>query len=141
MILAQHALEATLSPESVWKRWTEVATWPEWNHDLAGSSLDGAFRTGAVLSLRRAGGPVQKLVIVALEEGRSFTLEYTLLGARITVSHHLQPAPLGVRISQRVEARGWSSWLAAWLEGPQWRASLPGIVRALAKRIAGVDQK
>jgi len=141
MILAKHSLEATLSPESVWNRWTDVASWPEWDGTLERATIDGPFRVGARLDLRKTGGATFRPVIIQWEDGSGFTLERILLGTRIVTIHGLEPCPMGVRITQRVEARGWASWVVAWISGSRWRASLPGSLRGLARLAANDSQK
>jgi hypothetical protein len=91
---------------------------------------------GSHLDLRKPGGNPFRLVVVQVEAGRSFTLERVLPGARISSFHCLEEAPLGVRITQRVEAKGWAAWVVAWILGRGWRASLPGTLRGLARQVA-----
>jgi len=31
----EHSIETTASPEAIWRLWSEVATWPDWNGDIA----------------------------------------------------------------------------------------------------------
>lgn len=134
MILARHTLEATLTPAAAWATWTAVASWPEWDPTLDRADLGGPFVQGARLDCRRPGGGSLRLVLAGVEEGRSFTLERRLPGTRIASTHSLEPSPLGVRLTQQVEARGWTAWLVAWVLGPPLRAALPGILRGLARR-------
>jgi hypothetical protein len=133
VILAKHALEATLSADSAWKLWTDVPSWPRWDPTLERAAIDGAFRNGARLELRSKGG-VRRPTLRLVEDGRGFSLEQVVLGTRITWIHSLEPAPLGVRIAQRVEVRGWAAWLVAPFLGPGLRAALPTTLRGLARQ-------
>ena len=136
MILARHVLEATLPPGEVWACWTEVSSWPGWDASLERAALLGPFQPGTRLELKRRHGALVRPLLLRVEDGRSFTLEEARFGTRVTSLHEVDPSPLGARISQRVEVRGWASWLVAFLRGPALRASLPAALRGLARRAA-----
>jgi hypothetical protein len=34
MWTTEHSVETTASPESIWRLWSEVATWGDWNADI-----------------------------------------------------------------------------------------------------------
>ena len=136
VILARHALDATLPPEAVWARWTEVSSWPAWDASLERASAKGAFQAGTALELKRRQGALLRPVLVRVEEGRSFAFQEARFGTRVTTIHEVEASPLGSRITQRVEVAGWAAWLVAFLRGPALRAALPEALRGLVRHVA-----
>jgi hypothetical protein len=39
----EHSTETTASPKTIWRIWSEVPLWPEWNGDLERAELAGPF--------------------------------------------------------------------------------------------------
>jgi hypothetical protein len=34
MWVTEHSVETTATPEAIWRNWSEVDRWPEWNGDI-----------------------------------------------------------------------------------------------------------
>ena len=43
----EHSVETKAAPEAVWRVWSDVERWPEWNADLERADLSGPFAAGA----------------------------------------------------------------------------------------------
>jgi hypothetical protein len=65
----------TASAESIWKIWTDVPNWQQWDDGLKAAELQGAFVTGAKGKLIPDKGPRARFFIAALEEGKSYTFK------------------------------------------------------------------
>jgi uncharacterized protein YndB with AHSA1/START domain len=80
------AVVAPASPEAVWARWSDVATWPEWNPHCASARLDGPLAPGTRLELEMV-PPVGRAFVtrprlVAVEAPRVLAWEARGLGLR-----------------------------------------------------------
>ncbi len=131
---AQHTIETTTQPESIWRRWADVPGWPEWDEGLEWATLQGPLAVGSSGVLKCRGGERLPFRVVELVEGRSFTCAgRTLLGTNLSFVHRLEPTDLGTRLTHRVEARGPLAWLVGLTLGRRLRESLPRAARKLAR--------
>ena len=64
-----------------------MATWQEWNSDIAWARLDGPFAQGSTGVIKPTKGPTTKFVIERLDLGRAYVDVSRLPGARLTFSH------------------------------------------------------
>ncbi len=140
MILARHSVETCASPQAIWVRWAEVASWPAWDPALAAATLEGPFDSGSRIRFLSRERQPSEFRIGAFNSGESFTLEASLLGARLRRSHRVEPSALGSRATVQIEIRGWLGWLHAWfLRGP-WQAATPVALRGLARAASGLPE-
>jgi hypothetical protein len=84
-------LETQASPERVWRIWSDVSTWPDWNPDVLAIEIDGPFASGTTGRMTTKAGGTHAIVLRQVEPGRSFRLETS-------------PVPLG-RFAFRCEVR------------------------------------
>ncbi len=45
---SEHTVEADVTPEAVWARYTDLPTWVDWYPDVVKVSIDGPFETGTM---------------------------------------------------------------------------------------------
>ena len=55
MWTTEHSIEATGSPEAVWRVWADVPSWGEWNPDIERIELDGPFAAGSTITMTPRG--------------------------------------------------------------------------------------
>lgn len=119
-------MEADVSPTAVWeKAYADAGAWPRWNPALKRASLDGPLALGAEARLVFGTGLRLRFRVVEFEEGRLFTDESRLPGARMGHRHLIEPTPRGgSRLTNTI-----------YIEGPLaplWRRIMgPGASRAL----------
>lgn len=130
---AQHTLETTTAPDSIWRCWTNVPGWPDWDDGLEWATMQGPMAVGSSGVIKCRSGERLPFRVVEFVEGRRFTyLGRTLLGTNISFVHSLEPTPLGTKLTHRVEARGPLAWLLRLTLGRRIRESLPRAARKLA---------
>ena len=129
---AQHTLETTTRPESIWRCWMDVQGWPDWDEGLEWATLQGPPGVGVAGVIKRRGGERLSFRVVEFVEGRSFTCSGRTLGTSLLFMHRLEPTDLGTRLTHRVEARGPLAWLLGLTLGRRLRDSLPRAARKLA---------
>ena len=115
MAFREASLETTAPPTTVWRVWSDVNRWPEWNPDMKESRLDGPLKLGATGMINTKSGGKHDVVVTHFQDGRSFELESTALpGTKMAIRATIAPSGAGTRISQGFEPRG----LLAPLLGP-----------------------
>jgi len=115
MAFREASLETTAPPATVWRVWSDVNRWPEWNPDMNESRLDGPLKLGATGMINTKSGGKHDVVVTHFQDGRSFELESTALpGTKMAIRATIAPSGAGTRISQGFEPRG----LLAPLLGP-----------------------
>lgn len=125
-------LEVDVPPRAVWARaYANAAAWPEWNAEIRRASLDGplalgtrakiVFRTGLRLCFR----------VVEFEDGRLFTDESRLPGARMGHRHLIEPTESGgSRLTNTIYIEGPLAPLWRRIMGPRAARTLPDAQRA-----------
>jgi hypothetical protein len=96
----------TASPDAVWRLWSDVARWPEWDSDLEIVTLDRDFSVGATGSLKPKGMDPFPFTITRAEPGRGYADETPLPGATLRFDHDLLETEDGAVIRQRVTVDG-----------------------------------
>jgi Polyketide cyclase / dehydrase and lipid transport len=71
----KHTEYTTASPASIWKIWTDVPNWKQWDDGLKEATLRGAWAVGAKGKLTPDKGPKAKFFIDSLDEGKSYTFK------------------------------------------------------------------
>jgi hypothetical protein len=101
--------EATFEadPDAVWKAWTDVARWPEWDVSKEIAQLDGPFEPGTRGWARQRGHLGGSFTITSVDAGRGWVSECPMPLGKVIFDHRLEPAGEGcVRVVKRVEVEG-----------------------------------
>ena len=101
--------EATFEadPDAVWKAWTDVARWPEWDVSKEIAELDGPFEPGTHGWARQRGNLGGSFTITAVDPGQRWVTECPMPLGKVIFDHRLEPAAAGyVRVVKRVEVEG-----------------------------------
>jgi hypothetical protein len=68
MWTTEHSIETDASPDAIWRLWSDVPGWPEWNADIEHIDISGAFAAGSTISMMPVGqDPVELLIAEAVE--------------------------------------------------------------------------
>lgn len=130
----QHTVEAPALPDRVWALWSDPSRWPSFYPGLGTVQTPKEFKGGAQLSLMPThGGHAQHYELLFLEPGRSFTLVRRLPLATLRLHHRVDACDLGSRLHLRMDLEGPLGWLYGLVLGHSWKASVPPLLRALAK--------
>ncbi len=135
MAFREASLETTVPADRVWRVWSDIDHWPEWNPDMKASHLDGALKLGATGMIDTRSGGKHDVVVTHYEEGRSFELESTALPAtKMAIRATITPNGSGSRITQGFEPRG----LLAPIVGPMMGGM---ILKTFSSVLNGLRQK
>ena len=128
--------EATFQaePAAVWKVWTDVARWPEWDVSKEIAWLDGPFEPGARGWAKKRGNLGGSFVITAVDDGRRWVSECPLPAGKVVFDHVLEPVAGGrVRVVKRVGVQGGF--------GPLLRLFAPKMRRDIAESLAALERR
>jgi hypothetical protein len=130
--------DAPAAPEAIWRAgYADAAAWPRWNPELAEASLSGPLALGAEARVRFRTGLRLCFRVVEFEEGRVFTDEARLPGARIGHRHRLEPIATGTRLTNTIYVAGPLSAVWRVLAGRRAARALLVGQRALAQLATG----
>lgn len=132
-------LEADVPPAAVWtKAYADADAWPEWNAEIRRASLAGPLALGAKAKIVFGSGLRLRFRVVEFEDGRLFTDESRLPGARMGHRHLVEPtATGGSRLTNTIYVKGPLSPLWRRILGPAAARSLPDAQRSIASFVVG----
>ena len=82
--------KAKSNSECVWDIWTDVGSWPTWDHELEWSNLNGPFKIGTKGKLKPKGWPASEFCIISVEEGKSHSDKTVMPLTKIIFNHELK---------------------------------------------------
>lgn len=128
------ALEAEVPAASVWeKAYADAGAWPKWNAELKRATLDGPLALGAKAKIVFRTGLRLRFHVVEFEQGRLFTDESRLPGARMGHRHRVEPTENDSRLTNTIYIEGPLAPLWRRILGPAAARTLPGAQRAVAE--------
>jgi hypothetical protein len=135
------AHEGAVSPADVWeKAYADAAAWPRWNDELKSAELDGPLRLGASARIVFKTGLRLRFRVVEFEQGRLFTDEARLPGARMGHRHLVEPAADGgSRLTNTIYIEGVLAPLWRRIMGPRAAKALPTAQQAVVE-LAAADR-
>ena len=135
MAFREASLETKAPADRVWRVWSDVNRWPEWNPDMKESRLDGPLKLGATGMINTRSGGKHDVVVTQYQEGRSFELESTAMpGTKMAIRATIAASGSGTTITQGFEPRG----LLAPLVGPMMGGM---ILKTFNSVLNGLKQK
>src|SRR5215217_6631769 len=64
----EQSIETTASREAIWRLWSDVAGWPEWNGDIEHIEISGPFAPGSTITMTPVDqDPIELRVAEAVE--------------------------------------------------------------------------
>src|SRR5262245_15945649 len=97
----------TAASTDVWRVWSDVDHWPEWNPDMKEARLDGPLQQGTQGMINTRSGGKHDVVVTMVEPGRAFELESGAMpGTRMAIRAAITPLANGARTTQACEPRG-----------------------------------
>ncbi len=132
-------LEAEVAPAAVWKRaYANAEAWPKWNAEIKRARLDGPLALGAKAKIVFGTGLRLRFNVVEFEEGRLFTDESRMPGARMGHRHLVESTEDGgSRLTNTIYIEGALAPLWRRIMGPAAARTLPGAQRAVVELARG----
>lgn len=123
-----------LDAASVWRVWSDVNSWNEWQDDIESARLESEFIAGGSFMLRPKGGPNVKVALLAVEPGIRFTDLTKFLLAEMVGDHELIMHGKTVEVRTTISIRGPLAFLWIRLVGSGVVDGLPQQTRRLIER-------
>jgi uncharacterized protein YndB with AHSA1/START domain len=134
----EYSVETTAAPEALWRHWSDMAAWPQWNDGIESIDVEGPFAVGTAFTMTPPGDEPIRMRLVEIKPGESFTDEMDAGDFAVRTEHRLEPAAGGLtRIVYRTEITGEAAGPIGPQLGPQITADFPEVLAALAKRAEG----
>lgn len=102
----RHEVTAAVSPQQVWRLWSDVGSWKAWNPDVKESAIDGAFAPGSTVRMTLGDGTTVPLLLADVCAGRSFTDRAEIDGVMLTTRHTIETVQAIQRITYALEVDG-----------------------------------
>ncbi len=135
MAFREASLETSAGPTEVWRIWSDVNSWPEWNPDMKESRLNGPLAVGTTGMIDTRSGGKHDVVVTHFEAAKSFELESTAMpGTKMAIRATVTPIGSGTRISQGFEARGLLSPVVGRLMGGTILKTFDSVLEGLKKK-------
>ena len=126
-----HTVATKASAEAVWRLWTDVSTWKDWDKGLKDAELEGPIAQGARGRIMPLSGPASRFEVTEFTEGSSYAFETRLPFARLIVRRSfVSREPVVFRHEVSFEGALAGFWAGRF--GPGFRAQLPPTMEALA---------
>lgn len=127
-------LEAAVTPASIWqKAYADAAAWPKWNAEIKRAGLDGPLALGATARIVFGTGLRLRFRVVEFEDGRLFTDEARLPGARMGHRHLVEATENGSRLVNTIYIEGPLAPMWRRIMGPAAARTLPDAQRAVVE--------
>jgi hypothetical protein len=137
----EHNRETTASPASIWRLWSNVATWREWNADIERIEMSGPFAAGSTISMTPIGQDTVDLRIAEASEPNLFVDEADLRDVVVKTFHRVDPIDEGrSMVTYRMEISGPAADTVGPELGPEISGDFPETLAALTERAEAMDQ-
>jgi hypothetical protein len=135
MWTTEHSIETTASPEAIWRLWSDVATWPEWNEDIEKIEISGPFAVGSTIAMTPIGQDTVELRIAEASEPHLFIDEAEFPDVVVRTVHRIDPVS-GDRskVIYRMEISGPAAGTVGPELGPQISSDFPETLSGLVER-------
>ncbi|MEP6909532.1 MAG: SRPBCC family protein [Actinomycetota bacterium] len=131
----EHSIETSASPETIWRLWSDVPEWPEWNGDIERIELHGPFASGSRIVMTPIGEEPIELRIAEAVEAELFVDEADLGEIVVRTTHRVEPLDGDrARVTYRMEITGPAADTLGAEIGPEISADFPQTLVALVER-------
>lgn len=129
------SVETSAPAEKVWKIWSDMSTWGDWNPNVSTMDWHGGFQSGTTGVMNTRAGQHHKMTLVDVQPERGFALETSVVpGTRFRFNCRIEPAGAKTRIGQWVEVKGPLGPVLGGMLGPQVSKEFGTLLGNLAKR-------
>jgi hypothetical protein len=135
MWTAEHSVETSASPEAIWRLWSDVAGWPDWNDDIERIEISGAFAVGSIISMTPIGQDPVELRVAEVSEPDLFIDEADLGDVIVRTAHRIDRLDDDRSlVTYRMEITGPKADSIGPKLGPEISSDFPETLSALVER-------
>jgi uncharacterized protein YndB with AHSA1/START domain len=131
----EHRVQTTARPDAIWRHWSDIKTWPEWNAGVERIDIDGPFQVGTMFTMTPPGEEPVRMRLTEVVPNESFTDEADGGDFVVTTFHRLAPNADGTTtVTYRTEISGPAADTVGPEIGPEITADFPDVLAALVHR-------
>ena len=131
MIIIKHSIKTSATPEAVWKLWSAVENWPQWDHGIEAAALEGPFEKGTKGWLKPIGGPKVKFEILSAQKNVGFHDRSFLPLTRLDFKHSITQVNGETVVTHEVEMKGLFSFIFSRVVGSNIKKDMPSAMQKL----------
>jgi uncharacterized protein YndB with AHSA1/START domain len=129
------SVETNASLDKVWRIWSDMSTWSEWNPNVSSMDWHGGFAEGTTGVMNTRSGMHHKMRLVEVSPGRSFALETSAVpGTLFRFNCRVEPEGRKTKVSQTIEVRGPLGPIMGGMLGPRVAKDFGTLLSSLAKK-------
>jgi Polyketide cyclase / dehydrase and lipid transport len=129
------SVETTASQEKVWRIWSDMSTWGEWNPNVSTMDWQGGFVSGTSGVMNTRAGQHHKMQLVDVQPPHSFALVTSVVpGTRFRFNCRIEQGGGKTRVSQMVEVGGPLGPVMGGMLGPQVSKEFGTLLQNLAHK-------
>jgi Polyketide cyclase / dehydrase and lipid transport len=130
----EQSIETAASPDAIWRLWSDVAGWPEWNADIEHIEISGPFSAGSTISMTPIGQDPIELRIAEAVEPELFVDEAKFADVVVRTIHRVERLEGDrIRVVYRMEISGPAADTVGPELGPAISADFPETLSVLAE--------
>jgi uncharacterized protein YndB with AHSA1/START domain len=133
----EHRVQTTVSAAELWRHWSDMAAWPQWNDGIEKIQIDGPFAVGTRFTMTPPGEDPVEMRIAEIVPGESFVDEMDTGDIVVRTVHRLEPAGGTTTIVYRTEITGPAAAQLGPRLGPAITADFPDVLAALVTLAEG----
>ncbi len=126
-------IETNATKEQIWKLWTNVENWNNWDNQVEFSKLNGKFEKGTYGILKPIKSPKSKFQLISVENLRAFTTRSYLPLTKMDFTHELNEKKGKLYITHGVKITGVLTFLFSKIIGKKIIKELPDAMEQLSK--------
>lgn len=131
----EHSVETAATQDALWRHWSDMASWPEWNDGIETIEVDGPFAVGTTFRMAPPGEEPVEMKLMEIVPGEVFTDVMDGGDIVVTTVHRLAPTADGrTRVTYRTEITGPAADDVGPKLGPAITGDFPEVIAALVKR-------
>ncbi|MPQ76102.1 SRPBCC family protein [Hydrogenovibrio sp. JE_KL2] len=135
---AHQVITQNVTIEQLWRVWSDINHWGEWQPGLDYAKLEGKFEAGNHFLLKPKGKSPVKIELVEVEPHQSFTDLTRLPLAKMLGHHQFKQIGTGIEITSSIRLNGPLAFLWRRILGEKIADKMPAQTEQLIKRASDV---
>jgi len=129
------SVETTAPADKVWRIWSDMSTWGDWNPNVSTMDWQGGFQSGSIGVMNTRAGQHHKMKLLDVVPHRSFVLETSVVpGTSFRFNCRIGSAGGRTTVGQWVEVKGPLGPVLGGMLGPQVSKEFGTLLTNLARK-------
>jgi len=135
MWTTEYSIETKATRAAIWRLWSDVASWPDWNDDIERIAISGPFVVGSTISMKPIGQETVELRLAEVSEPDLFVDEADIGEVIVRTIHRIGSAEGDRRrVTYRMEITGAAADQLGPVVGPEISSDFPETLAGLVDR-------